>query len=169
VKSFAFFSEGKGSLMRHTSPIAACAAAVLLSACVVTAEQPSMDIAHDVRQIETVLMTQQDAWNRGDIPGFMQGYWQSDELRFASGGNVTTGWQATLDRYLESYAGEGKMGQLTFSDLEIEVTGPIDGLVFGKWELEREGDKPWGLFTLHFRKIGENGWVIVSDHTSSGS
>lgn len=118
--------------------------------------------------VEDVLATQQAAWNRGDIPGFMEGYWKSDELRFASGGSVTHGWQETLDRYTRNY-GEGdpaKMGELNFSDLVVEATSPDDALVFGKWQLTLADESPWGLFTLHFENV-DGQWVIVSDHTSS--
>lgn len=33
--------------------------------------------------IETVLRTQQDAWNRHDLDAFMAGYWNSPELTFS--------------------------------------------------------------------------------------
>ena len=29
-----------------------------------------------------VMAMQQDAWNQGDINQYMQGYWQSEELKF---------------------------------------------------------------------------------------
>ena len=53
----------------------------------------------DEDRILSVLTTQQAAWNAGDIDTFMAGYWQSPELRFASGGSVTMGCQETSDRY----------------------------------------------------------------------
>ncbi len=33
----------------------------------------------------TSLAVQRDAWNRADIDAFMKGYWQSEDIRFASG------------------------------------------------------------------------------------
>ena len=42
-------------------------------------------------QIEQVLTEQANAWNRGDIDGFMEGYAKISTLRFASGANVTYG------------------------------------------------------------------------------
>ncbi len=117
-------------------------------------------------KIISVLDQQSAAWNRGDIHAFMEGYWKSDELRFASGGSITYGWQATLDRYLSRYDSAAKMGELSFTDLMVTPTGPDDAMVFGHWALQREADRPSGLFTLHFRRI-DGAWVIVSDHTSS--
>ena len=105
------------------------------------------------------------AWNRGDIDGFMHGYWNSDKLLFVSGANVTRGWQPTLDRYKKSYDSRAKMGTLSFADLEITVLSKDAAVVLGSWSLQRDGDNPHGKFTLTFRKFRE-GWRIIIDHTS---
>lgn len=117
-------------------------------------------------EIRTVLAKQDAAWNRGDIPVFMEDYWKSEDLRFASGGKINRGYQATLDGYLTRYPDKATMGTLAFTDLEIQAMSATDALVFGRWELERAEDKPGGLFTLHMRKI-DGRWKIMSDHTSS--
>ena len=116
--------------------------------------------------IEAVLDEQVQGWNEGDIEKYMIGYDRSDSLRFASGGNVYYGWQATLERYKTRYPDKAAMGILSFSDLDIAVVSEDAALVFGQWKLKREEDEPWGLFTLFFRKTS-SGWRIVHDHTSS--
>jgi uncharacterized protein (TIGR02246 family) len=118
--------------------------------------------------IETVLRTQQDAWNRHDLDAFMAGYWNSPELTFFSGANQHKGWQATLDRYRAAYASPGhEMGKLEFSGLSSEMLGPDAAFVRGSWHLTMpDGKTPHGLFTLVFRKFPE-GWRIVHDHTSA--
>ena len=141
-------------------------AAVVISACSHQLPQAEMTFQREEADIRQVLEDQQAAWNRGDIPAFMQGYWKSDELRFASGGTVAKGWQVTLDRYLKRYDSPEKMGKLSFTDLIVTQLSATDAMVFGRWKLIRESDTPNGLFTLHFRKISDE-WVIVSDHTSS--
>lgn len=115
--------------------------------------------------IRKVMDDQTAAWNRGDVEGFMQGYWKSPELKFVSGDNVTKGWQPTLDRYKKNYDSRAKMGVLTFSDLEITVLSKDAAMVLGSWALQREKDNPKGKFTLTFRKFKE-GWRIIIDHTS---
>ena len=115
--------------------------------------------------IRRVMTDQAEAWNRGDIDGFMHGYWNSDKLVFVSGNNVTRGWQPTLDRYKKSYDTRAKMGTLTFSDLEITVLSNDAAVVLGSWSLARDGDNPHGKFTLTFRRFAE-GWRIIMDHTS---
>ncbi|HJT76977.1 MAG TPA: nuclear transport factor 2 family protein [Gemmataceae bacterium] len=117
--------------------------------------------------VREVLDRQAAAWNKGDLDGFMAGYWKSPDLTFFSGKTREHGWQATLDRYRRRYQGEGReMGRLTFDQIQIDVLGPDAALVRGRWELVRKDDRPGGLFTLVFRKFPE-GWRIIHDHTSS--
>jgi beta-aspartyl-peptidase (threonine type) len=115
--------------------------------------------------IRRVMDEQTAAWNRGDIDAFMLGYWNSPQLVFVSGDNVTRGWQPTLERYKKNYDSRAKMGQLTFGDLQITVLSKNSAVVLGSWSLTREKDNPHGKFTLIFRKFKE-GWRIVHDHTS---
>jgi ketosteroid isomerase-like protein len=116
-------------------------------------------------EIRSVMNEQTAAWNRGDIPGFMRGYWNSDKLVFVGSSGVTRGWQPTLDRYKKSYETREKMGTLAFSDLEIEVLSKDAAVVLGSWSLARAADNPNGKFTLIFRKF-KDGWRIIHDHTS---
>jgi len=120
----------------------------------------------DEAAIRAVLADQAAAWNKGDLEGFMAGYWKSPDLSFTSGNARTKGWDATLERYKKRYQAEGKeMGKLTFSELEVEMLGPDAALVRGRFTLEMMNEKPTGLFTLVLRRFPE-GWRIVHDHTS---
>jgi ketosteroid isomerase-like protein len=125
--------------------------------------------SHDsetIAVIRAVLDAQVAAWNRGDIEGFMAGYWRSPETVFISGDTVTHGWQTVLDRYKKGYSTREKMGQLAFSELDIKLISKTAAVATGRWQLTRAGDTPHGRFTLIFRKTSE-GWRIVHDHTSS--
>jgi ketosteroid isomerase-like protein len=119
-------------------------------------------IRADVRKVMDEQVT---AWNNGDIDGFMKGYWNSPQMTFVSGNNVTKGWQPTLDRYKKSYDSRAKMGVLSFTDLEINITSKNSAVVLGRFTLVRDADKPTGMFTLNFRKF-KDGWKIILDHTS---
>ena len=112
-----------------------------------------------------VMDDQAAAWNRGDIEGYMRGYWNSENLVFVSGDRVTRGWQQTLDNYKKSYSTREKMGALKFTDVTINVISKHAAVVLGSWALTRKTDDPHGKFTLIFRKFKE-GWRIVHDHTS---
>jgi beta-aspartyl-peptidase (threonine type) len=117
------------------------------------------------KEIRAVLDSQQAAWNRGDIEGFMAYYWKSDDLTFQSGNARTRGWTEVLARYKKTYPPE-KMGVLEFSDLAIHVLSPDSAFMLGRFKLDRGGFASEGVFTLIFRRTGE-GWRIVHDHTSS--
>lgn len=106
------------------------------------------------------------AWNSGNLEGFMDGYWNSEDLTFCSGGTVTKGWQATIDRYRKRYQADGKeMGKLQFDEIEFVVLAAEEVVLRGRWKLTLSDGNPEGLFTLVMRKLPE-GWKIVYDHTS---
>ncbi len=113
-----------------------------------------------------VLTRQREAWNRGDLDGYMQGYWKSDSLLFTSRGMVRRGWTDILKKYSATYNSRTKMGTLRFSDLEVHMLSPESAWVFGHWDITRAKDHPGGVFTLILKKFPE-GWKIVHDHTSS--
>jgi uncharacterized protein (TIGR02246 family) len=121
-----------------------------------------------IAAVRAVIDAQREAWNRGDVEGYMDGYARSEDTIFVSGDTVTRGWQTVLDRYKKNYNSREKMGTLTFSDLEITPIGGDAAIVLGRWRLQRAQDEPHGRFTLIFRKT-KQGWRIVHDHTSSAS
>lgn len=137
---------------------------ILTSALAVAAFGQSAD-AKAKAAILKVIDEQSAAWNRGDIDGFMKGYWNSPEMTFVSGNTVTKGWSETLARYKRGYDTREKMGTLTFSELSVTVLSKRSAVVIGRFTLVREKDRPTGMFTLTFRKL-KDGWRIILDHTS---
>lgn len=140
-------------------------AVILLSSVSVRAQNYAPEVKSAV---EGVLRRQADAWNRHDLEGFMADYWDSPELTFFSGSEMTAGWQPTLDRYRKKYQSEGKqMGKLEFSDLNVQPLAPDAALVRGAFHLTMpDGKTPHGRFTLIFRKFPD-GWKIIHDHSSA--
>jgi uncharacterized protein (TIGR02246 family) len=124
--------------------------------------------AKATREVRAVLDAQVAAWNRGDIDGFMEGYWQSPETVFVSGDSLTRGWQTVLDRYKKAYDSREKMGTLSFLEIDIKALGPRTVIATGRWQLMRVADTPHGRFTLILRRTPE-GWRITHDHTSSAT
>ena len=140
------------------------ALALVLAFAAVAFSQSEAQKKRIVDDIIAVMNAQSVAWNRGDIEGFMQGYWNSDKLVFVSS-RVTRGWRPTLENYKRGYPTKEAMGTLTFSDLEVTVLSKDAAVVLGSWSLQRASDNPKGKFTLIFRKFKE-GWRIVHDHTT---
>lgn len=138
---------------------------MVLAACATSGGSPAAR-ADDEAAILALLEAQDTAWNQGDIEGFMAGYLRSPDLRFASGGNITRGWDETLARYKARYGTGAEMGTLTTSDHEIEILSPDAAIAHGKWQLDWQGKQPWGLYTLILRKT-DGEWRIVSDTTTA--
>jgi ketosteroid isomerase-like protein len=134
-----------------------------------TAQPPTPDQA----AIRSALDAQTAAWNRADIPAFMQSYEDSPDTTFI-GATLRKGYGPILERYKTNYTTKEQMGTLSFGDLEIRLLpcscGSVEyAVVTGKFHLERsakgEAKKDDGIFSLVWRK-GPNGWKIVLDHTS---
>lgn len=115
--------------------------------------------------IMQVLINQENAWNKGDLDGFMAFYWKSENLQFVSKSGVKKGWQSVYDSYQKNYAAKNEMGKLQFNVLNIEQINVKNAMVTGSWKVENKSGIHQGFFTLWFKKINGN-WVIVSDHTS---
>ncbi len=116
--------------------------------------------------IRKVLDTQQGAWNRGDIPAFLEGYWNSPDLTFSGANGTVRGYSGLLERYRKTYPDATAMGRLEFSDLEIRSLGADAALVLGKWHLTRTIGDVGGVFTLVLQRFPA-GWRIIHDHTSA--
>lgn len=146
------------------------ASSVFASVGLALASAGCLTVRHDddVAAITAVVRAQEAAWNHGDVRGFMSaGYWNSPELTFYSGGDVTHGFQPVLARYEARYkTGDAEMGRLAFTDVEVLPQAEDVALVRGRWALdfERREDVA-GLFTLLLRRSSA-GWRIVHDHTS---
>ena len=122
---------------------------------------------NEIDAIKKVLTSQQECWNNGDIDGFMQGYWNSEELIFTSLSHKPAyGWKNTLERYKNSYPTKSSMGEFRFEILDIELTSKKTTILNGKWELIRINDHPKGFFWLDLKKFDEN-WLITKDSTIS--
>lgn len=118
------------------------------------------------KDVLQVLEKQTQAWNAGNLNQFMEGYWQSDSLKFIGKTGITYGWQPTLERYRKHYPNAASRGTLRFEILSIDVIGKDTAFVVGQFFLTRpdKGDAN-GYFTLLWRKI-KGQWKIVADHTS---
>jgi ketosteroid isomerase-like protein len=140
-----------------------CLLALAVSAC---ASAPAKNDEQVVAAVRAVIETQQAAWNRGDIEGFMDGYERAETTTFVSGEQLMRGWQTVLERYKQRYNSREEMGTLTFSELAIEPISADFALADGHWQLTRAKDAPRGRFTLVFHRINSE-WRIIHDTTTS--
>ncbi len=130
------------------------------------ADARDLEAAH--RGIRARMDAAIDAWNRGDIEGYLEGYLDSGETRMASGAQVIRGKDAIANGFRARYTTPATMGTFEQSDMEIELLGETDALVFARWRHTVDRTVQEGVFTVHLRKIGDD-WYVVSDHTSAGT
>jgi ketosteroid isomerase-like protein len=119
----------------------------------------------DEQAIRNILSYQVSEWNKGDIEGYMKGYWENDSLLFVGKSGPKYGYFNTLQSYKKNYPGPTAMGKLSFEILKVQQLAADCYFVLGKWMLQRSMGDISGHYTLIFRKI-HNQWVIISDHSS---
>jgi ketosteroid isomerase-like protein len=128
---------------------------------------PASSTAAEQTAIRKVLDAQVEAWNRGDVTAFMQGYDNAPTTTFV-GKTLAHGYANVLARYQKNFGSHEKMGTLNFTDLEITQLDPQIATVTGRYRLARSstgGGDASGIFSLVFKKTAA-GWKIVLDHTS---
>ena len=119
----------------------------------------------DHPEIRQVLDSQVAAWNRGDLEGFMAGYWRSDEMLFSTPNSSTHGWQPTLDRFRARFPTKEAMGRLRFEKVQIDQPKLDTAQASGRYVQQTPTGLRTGRFFLDLRKI-DGQWVIVHDHTT---
>ena len=137
--------------------------AFIILACCLPVLLPAQD--KDKQEILSILDRQTRDWNRGDIDGFMVGYWNSDSLKFIGQSGITYGYKQTLANYKKNYSDTAKMGKLSFQILDVKRLSDKNYFVIGKWMLKRSVGDLSGHYTLLFEKK-DGRWVIVADHSS---
>ncbi len=128
---------------------------------------PAAFAAADDAAVRAVLSAQQDAWNRGDLAGYMAGYLQSPDLVFTSGGRIRHGWDETFAKYRDRYGSDpSTMGKLDFEILGVQALGADGAIVLGRWRLTETPVAGGGVFSVALIRTPA-GWKVVHDHTSS--
>jgi len=135
---------------------------LLTSGCKETQDQ---NTKADVPEIRNVLMAQEKAWNKGDLEGYMEGYWKDNSLTFVGKSGINYGWTTTLNNYRRGYPDKDAMGKLHFEVVELTPLSPGLYYMLGQYTLTRKDDKPTGYFSLIWKMI-DGKWKIISDHTS---
>ncbi|HZH88245.1 MAG TPA: nuclear transport factor 2 family protein [Chitinophagaceae bacterium] len=118
--------------------------------------------SQDKEAILSVLEMQEKAWNRHDLEGYMQGYWQSDSLKFYGGSGLTLSWNKTLANYKKGYPTRAESGILKFTTNDISKIEDNTYWVMGEYHLTRDIGNAHGVFMIIFKNI-EGEWKIIAD------
>ena len=125
-----------------------------------------VDAEAEKQAILAVISRMEQAWNRGDFRGYMEGFANPDVI-FVSRGEFQKDWQGTLDHYIRDYgASEATRGTLHFFDIKIELLAPDAAQLISRYRLDRPRNRQDGINTRLMRKRGSK-WVIALNHVSS--
>jgi ketosteroid isomerase-like protein len=140
-------------------------AVVLALVCAAGCAAPRVFSAHDDAAVRAVLLAQRDAWNRGDLTGYMAGYARSPDLVFTAAGQIRRGYDETLARYRAKYTDARAMGHLDFELLSVQPLGADGAIILGRWRLTNTPVAAGGVFSVALARDA-TGWHVVHDHTS---
>lgn len=117
--------------------------------------------------VEDMLVASAEAWNRGDLDGFMSTYADAPSTTFMTLDGPILGLGAIRSAYAPAFGGNGAArDSLRFENLSVRTIPPLMAVATGRYVLE-QGDTITsnGWFTLVLRRVSE-GWRIVHDHSS---
>lgn len=117
--------------------------------------------------VDTLLVASAEAWNAGELDGFLEWYRRSPETTYIGSSGLVRGWEAIRARYAPLFEPGAARDWLRFEGLAARPLGPNLGLATARYVLV-QGDSvtATGIFTLIVRREPE-GWRIVHDHSSA--
>lgn len=126
----------------------------------------AVDSEAEKQAIVALIGRMEQAWNRGDFRGYMEGFANPDVI-FVSRGEFQKDWQGTLDHYIRDYgSSEETRGKLHFFDIKVEMLAPDAAQLISRYQLERPRNPQDGINTRLMRKR-DGKWVIALNHVSS--
>lgn len=144
---------------------AVLAAALLLVGCARSGAPAAPAPGH---AIAAMLDASADAWNRGDLAGFLDDY--ADSAAFVTSSGIIHGRDAIERRYQEGYwSGGGPPDLLSFEDIRVTPLGADHALAVGRYILKDRDEgaqTATGIFTLILVRTPD-GWRIIHDHSSA--
>ena len=151
--------------------IVASLAALALAACAPALPPAAAPAPDDGRgtQIVRLLEESADAWNEGDLDGFLLPYAEGAETAFVGSSGIRRGKDAIRATYQRSYFGAGvPESRLSFEDIEVRPLDANHALAVGRYRLVRRdtgAQSATGWFSLVLQRQPA-GWRIIHDHSS---
>lgn len=118
-------------------------------------------------QVREILALSADAWNAGDLEGFMSHYDRSPATTFIGGDAKLYGYDAIRARYAPRFRPGADRDSLRFEGLETRVLSARHGLATARYVLYRNGETTAsGPFTLVLLNV-EGRWKIIHDQSAA--
>jgi uncharacterized protein (TIGR02246 family) len=122
-------------------------------------------------EIEQVLDLSMNAWNSGDLAGFLDCYEVSPQTSYLTSDRIVIGYTEIASVYAERFdtVSAARRGELSLSLTRVIPLSAEHSLAIGRYLLSRDesyGGPGDGVFSLVLRKTSA-GWRIAADHTSA--
>lgn len=140
-------------------------AVLLLAACTIEIEdEGDADVQGSVVRM---LEESAEAWNRGELAGFMDDYLESTNTTYIGSTGLLSGYEAIRARYAPLFEPGASRDSLRFDDVRVRRLAAVEAIATARWILY-QGDTVTGSgpFTLVLRHTS-GGWKIIHDHSSS--
>ena len=112
-----------------------------------------------------IVEAQVEAWNRGDLDGFLKPYLNDQRRTMIIGSfGVIQGFEAIKNHYLKKMEENSTLGELSVSNLQEVEINPTASFLNGHFSVQLNNQRNVGLFSLLFIKIGDES-KIVCDYT----
>lgn len=125
-----------------------------------TATRQQLDVAK-------IVLEQQDAWNKGDLDGYLSHYKDAPDTQ-AVLATLVRGIDNIRSAYKANFPNKDSMGSIEDSEVEVRAMGDNFALATGKYHLIRSrkaGGEVSGTFTELFEKTPAGWKIIFSEST----
>jgi ketosteroid isomerase-like protein len=120
--------------------------------------------SEDEKKIREVMRLELETWNSGDIDGYVELYAPVDSVRMLYTGGAVYG-KANILAFYKKYWPKEKMGQLSFTDVKLELLSPEYYYTSGHFHVkQKEGKEIKGRFSGLMKKINGK-WYLYTDHS----
>ncbi|MGD8867999.1 MAG: nuclear transport factor 2 family protein [Gemmatimonadales bacterium] len=154
-----------------TAPPVPCLVAVLILMAAVGCDRSAerdepVDPAALRVAVDHLLTRSEEAWNAGDLEGFVGWYKRGSETTFLGSTGLTHGWEAIRNRYAGRFQPGAARDSLRFEDLETRPLAPSVGLATARYVLFQDDSvTATGVFTLIVERTPD-GWRIIHDQSN---
>lgn len=113
--------------------------------------------------IEALLQRGVEAWNAGDLDGYVSTYADGASTTMVTSDGRVVGQEAIRAMLAPSFEPGAERDSIRFEEIEVRPLPPLIGIVTGRYLRGRDGaDRTSGWFTIVVRRAGV-GWRIVHD------
>jgi ketosteroid isomerase-like protein len=118
----------------------------------------------DEKEVRANFHQSLEAWNAGDIAGYMDTYDKSDSILFINKSLIAYGWKDANETFRKAFPTKESMGKLTYDIKIVKQLSENFWLVVGSFHVDRGKDSFGGNFSDLVQRI-KGSWKVVVDHS----